>query len=518
MTLEEKVARLVRYCGQYQSHGFMVDERNTDDTFHVQLPGEEEIRKSIEKLRVILLTGEAGDGKSRMLRNLRPLLEKYHFSEPCMDFSALTEEEKLQLVGCLEEIVEGRRQEKIVILANVGVFTQTVIKYDIHLMEELTGGREDIYICNFENRNLAENRDKFFEIVKEFLSYEEPCPNRECPCYGCCAYEENIQRLLKECGMEAMRTICNAVYLMGGHITFRELLSLLAYTVTFGQDCEERQRYVKQQGDMERVLYYNIFERSDDILLKKAACLDPALRRADSPEDMGKRGSKKDYIAYRRKRFFEDTEKQYRMLHADYLVEFYEVLKYMHQPPYHYDVSKDRNATLQKLKKGINKMSSRGRSDIGLILTDIPLMFDNQIRTEFLLSQDVSLIWNRYDLKIGEKAKTPDKLWNKFCLSYMVKGEKKGLISLLIDYRQFRYLMMCSDDYFMNRNELSIEEYAVNTFYRKILQTKAQAYDSVVIRFEEKTEDICDFSLTVHENEDFFTEEKEQSIRIRKEE
>ena len=78
--------------------------------------------------------------------------------------------------------------------------------------------------------------------------------------------------------------------------------------------------------------------------------------------------------------------------------------------------------------------------------------------------------------------------------------------------------MMCSDDYFMNRNELSIEEYAVNTFYRKILQTKAQAYDSVVIRFEEKTEDICDFSLTVHENEDFFTEEKEQSIRIRKEE
>ena len=77
--------------------------------------------------------------------------------------------------------------------------------------------------------------------------------------------------------------------------------------------------------------------------------------------------------------------------------------------------------------------------------------------------------------------------------------------------------MACSEDYYMNRNELTVEEYAVNTFYRKILQKKEQAYDSIVIRFNDKTDQLCDFSLTVHESEDFFTGEKNRSVRIRRE-
>ncbi|MDE7222552.1 MAG: hypothetical protein K2O34_02070 [Acetatifactor sp.] len=63
MTLQDKVGILVRYCGQYQSHGFMMDERNTDVQFNIELPEEKFIRKNIKELKVILLTGEAGDGK-----------------------------------------------------------------------------------------------------------------------------------------------------------------------------------------------------------------------------------------------------------------------------------------------------------------------------------------------------------------------------------------------------------------------------------------------------------------------
>lgn len=77
--------------------------------------------------------------------------------------------------------------------------------------------------------------------------------------------------------------------------------------------------------------------------------------------------------------------------------------------------------------------------------------------------------------------------------------------------------MMCSQDYFVNRGVISLEENAVNTFYRKILQQKNQLYQSIAIRFEEKDEEICDFSLTVHEEEDLFTGEKTQTICIRKE-
>lgn len=96
-----------------------------------------------------------------------------------------------------------------------------------------------------------------------------------------------------------MRTICDAVYLIGGHITFRELLSLLAYTVTFGQDCAERRKEaeerIKGAGNFnslesfeqvsrleelkEKKLYYHIFDESDDLLLCKVSQMDPGLEK-----------------------------------------------------------------------------------------------------------------------------------------------------------------------------------------------------------------------------------------------
>lgn len=517
MTLQEEVERLVRYCGQHQSHGFMVDERNTDENFNIKLPEEERIRKYIDKIKVIILTGEAGDGKSRILRNMEPLLEKEGFGEPYRDFSALPEEKKEKLIQRLRLVLDGQSDEKLIILANVGVFTQNAIRYDIHLMEDLTNGRDDIFICNFEKRNLAENRESFQNIMKSFLFYAEPCPNKKCVCYSDCTYKKNIEKLLSDAGMEAMRTICNAIYLTGGHITFRELLSLLAYAVTFGQDCGERQAYMQYHNKSDCFHYYQIFEKSTNALLSKVSSFDPALGRGDCGQDIK---SKRDYICYRRKLFFEDKEKQYDMLHADYLPEFYAVLNYMNQKPYHYDVSRDRNETLQMLKRGINKMSSQGKSDAELIITDTPLIFDSRIRVEFLdlRNKDVPLIWNRYSLQIGQKQEGENRQWNRFCLSYIAKqNDRKELISLVIDYHLFRYLMMCSQDYFMNRNALSVEENAVNTFYKKILQQNAQIYESVAIRFEEDSEEICDFSLTVHEEEDIFSEERTQTIRIRRE-
>ncbi len=514
MTLYDKVNLLVRYCAQHQSHGFMMDERNTDNSFHISLPQEEEIRSRIEKIRVILLTGEAGDGKSRILRSVGPLLADNGFGEPCRDFSALSEEKKKELILRLREVLDGKSAEKLMILANVGVFTQTAIRYDIRLMEELTDGREDVFLCNFEHRNLAEDQAVFRHIVSRFLCYDQPCANTDCICFADCAYRTNIAKLLTDSGMEGLRVICNAVYLTGGHLTFRELLSLLAYAVTFGQDCGQRVRGIAEGGDAEHFLYYNIFEQSQDALLRKVAEMDPALKRGPCG---GEIRTIREYIRARRREFFEHQERQYEMLRVDYLPEFYAVLGYMNQRPYHYDASRDTNEILRMLKRGINKMSSQGRSDAGLVVTDTPPIFDGRIRMEFLGLADVALIWNRYDLRAGQAADA-GRLWNRFCLSYMVNtGQQKELLSLVIDYRLFRYLMMCSQDYFMNRNASSTEENAVSTFYRKILQQKEQIYSSIVIRFEEKSEEICDFSLHVHEEEDFFSGETSQSIRIRKE-
>lgn len=524
MKLQEKVSQLVRYCGQYQSHGYMVDERNTDADFNVELPEERRLRQSIDHIRVILMTGEAGDGKSRLLRNIGGLLKEQGFSDPCNDFSALTPEEKKKLISRLKNVLAGKGKEKLVILANVGIFTQAVLKEDIKLMEELTAGREDVFICNFEKRNLAENEAAFQNIVEQFLTCDPECPQSDCPCHGECAFRQNIKKLQSMEGIQAVRVICDAIYLMGGHITFRELLSLLAYIVTFGEDCKERRRLLEECQEEKRAevlehrLYDSVFEKNQDILLSKVSNMDPSLKRGAYPEYVTDRAQ---YIRYRRRAFFDSVKEykeRYEMLNADYLVEYYEVLRHIHEPPYYYDTAIDKNPILQKLKKGINRMCNQGKGDSGLIVTDSPSIFDKRIRMEFLVIQDIRMIWHRYDLRLGKGYQPDGHFWNKFYLSCMA-GQKTGrkLISLLIDYRQFCYLMMCSDDYFTNRNGLTVEEYSVNTFYRKVLEAKEHSYDSIVIRFDKRLEQQSDFSLKIHTQEDLFTEEKSQSILIRKE-
>lgn len=524
MVLWEKVEQLVRYCGQYQSHGYMMDERNQDNDFHVELPEEQRIRQSAGRLKVILLTGEAGDGKSRILRNVRDLVMEQGFSEPCSDFSALSEQEKQELILRLGQVLRGQSREKLMILANVGVFTQAVLQTDLELMEELIGKREDVFICNFEKRNLAENGPVFRKIVDQFLSCGEECDYRECPCHGRCAFERSLKKMTRDEGVEAIRVICNTIYLTGGHVTFRELLSLLAYLVTFGESCAERMDQAKGLDDeeytayQERRLYYNVFEDSSDILLGKVARMDPGLKRGAYPENVVTR---RDYVRYRRMQFFEpmaDPQERYGYLNVDYLAEYYDVLRHIHRPPYYYDTVQDRNPYLQKLKRGINKMCSQGKSDTGLVVTDTPAIFDKRMHTEFLVIHDMKMVWHRYDLRPGVKEKPEDRLWNRFCLSCTVgEGSGRKLISLQIDYRQFCYLMMCSQDYFLNRSGMAEEEYSVNTFYRKILETKEHSYDMMNICFDARTEPYCDFSLRVHTEEDWFSGDVRQSIVIRKE-
>lgn len=527
MTLQDKVGVLVRYSSQYQSHGFMMDERNTDEQFNVELPEEKYIRKNIRDLRVILLTGEAGDGKSRIMRNINDILVEHGFAEPCRDFSALRIEEKEAFIVRLKAVLEGESSEKLIISANVGIFTQAVIQFSVNLMEELTKERNDVYICNFESRNLAGESKIFESIVKNFLHYDEECDYGKCPCAGYCSYKNNIDKLLSASGMKAMRTICDAIYLTGGHITFRELLSLLAYTVTFGQDCRERiaqvggrvfsnglEELAERERLRERKLYYHIFDESNDILLRKVSRMDPGLERHEYSGAM----SREEYRNSLRKAFFDTEQDAYGMLHVDYLKEFREALEHIHKPPYYFDTAIDNNPVMQQLKRGINKMGNQGKSDTGLTVTDTPAIFDKKIRMEFLVVQDISMIWHRYDLQVGGSRPREGVVWNKFYLSYQYKDERnqRKLISLLIDYNQFRYLMLCSYDFFLNRNGLSQEEYAVNTFYRRILSVKKDAYDKVRVCFDDSLGKYCDFTLAIHKDTDFFTGEERRTVLIGK--
>lgn len=102
----------------------MVDERRIDETFRVVLSEETEIIENLEHF--ILLTGEAGDGKSHLLRSLGQRLSDYRF-QIYQDFSSLSEEKRVmpiddrqelgkkELIKLIADIIEGKSEQRIII-------------------------------------------------------------------------------------------------------------------------------------------------------------------------------------------------------------------------------------------------------------------------------------------------------------------------------------------------------------------------------------------------------------------
>lgn len=515
MNISEKIDDLLKYCSVYQGHVNMMDERRADGGFQVTLKVEEDILAHLDKLQFILLTGEAGDGKSRLIRTLRKKLDEYGFCEPYMDFSAEPETEKERILNRIADIIDGKTKERIIIAANVGIFTKCVIKYQRSLMEKLTQKNERVKIINFEKRNLARDKKIFQKIVRDFLSYDgKPCEDRKCVCCGKCAFQENLTYLLSERGMESVRIICDAICLIGEHVTFRELLSLLAYMVTFGDSCRERGEREKQE-DFFVDAVFNQGEHLDKVLLNISR-MDPAFK--NSKDDGLKYNSVEECRREKRKRFFYGKENPYELLAVDYLTEFQNVISFFQGTPF-IDSAEIQSKELYYLKRGLGRLTRRGQSDIAMKVADTPVMFGDDIQTEFELG-NIDMIWHRYGLDFGNldmETHKPEEQ-NRFSISYVFQEDEKiDAITLVVDYKLFRYLMMADGYYYLSHNSKSLEEYRINSFYQKILKKKNGAYERMHVRFNnQEQKELCNFSLSVqHLNR--FMKSQSTVVKIRKE-
>lgn len=232
--------------------------------------------------------------------------------------------------------------------------------------------------------------------------------------------------------------------------------------------------------------------------------LDPAKARTrDVKESYHSRDA---CISEKRKKFFESEdigpEQKYGYLYVDYLEEFRTVLNVINcKKPYYFSTIDTSDENLEKLKTGLSKITRAGNTNLKMTVADTPSIFDGSIQTEFDVNSSIETVWKRYDLDLHHRDSEIEPVGreNRFCLSYVYTiGEQQELreISMLIDYPLFRFLLMSADDYYMDRNGISIEEYAVNTFYRKVLHSMPEAYCKVHVRFEEaKRKNFINFSL-----------------------
>ena len=515
MNISEKIEELLKYCSVYQGHVNMMDERRVDESFQVKLPEEEDILAHLDTLQFILLTGEAGDGKSRLIRALREKLDQYGFCEPYMDFSAETEIAKEKILQRIAAIIEGKTNERIIIAANVGIFTKCVLKYQRSLMEKLSQQNDRVKIINFEKRNLAQNRKVFKEIVQSFLAYDgNLCKNRTCQYCDICAFQKNLDFLLSEKGMESVRVMCDAICLIGEHVTFRELLSLLAYMVTFGESCKNR----RQEKSQDNYFVEYIFEQNNysDKVLMNMGRMDPAFK--NTKEKNVEYSSVEECRRMKRRQFFYGQGNLYGILAIDYLTEFQQVIRFFQEKPF-IDSAEIQSGELYSLKRGLGKLTRRGQSDLAMKVVDTPVMLGDDIQTEFELS-NIDMIWHRYGLNFDnlDIQKHMPEEQNRFSISYVFQ-EKEGLdaITLVVDYRLFRYLMLADDYYYLSHSSKSLEEYRINSFYQKILKKRKGAYEKMHVRFTgSKQKNFCDFSLSV-QHINHFLKGQDTVVKIRKE-
>lgn len=178
---------------------------------------------------------------------------------------------------------------------------------------------------------------------------------------------------------------------------------------------------------------------------------------------------------------------------------------------------------LYALKRGLGKLTRKGQSDLGMTVADTPAMLGDDIQTEFELG-NLDIIWHRYGIDFNdlEKDQIKDESGNCFCMSYVyndISGTNECLraITMVIDYRLFRYIMMADDYFYFSHDSKSVEEYTINTFFRKILKTRRGVYGKMMVKFtNQKQEGLCNFSLSIQEKQRILFR-GEKVIKLKKE-
>ena len=495
MNLQEKVKMILSYCGKYIGHQSMIFERLENLTFNVKFAEEADIENNLAGLKVIFLTGEAGDGKSHLLNNLRGSIDASW--EFCEDFSAISKETQRDLILNAIASIENISTQKYVIAANMGVLLSCLMENAPDLIDALQNKIENVKIINFEKRNIAKDFTAFKSFIHEFLKYDAPCPNTACSYYSACPFQKNIEYIKKDESIFALQALCNAIFLTGGHLTVRELLSLFSYMITNGKFCTDL--------NIDKINIYNIFDDEENILLRKFFMFDPAKARVPDKLLSDSKASIIEKLRY--DFFFSKPTDKLSLLPVLYLSEYNSFINMLASSGGYIDV-KDENEICKKLKYGLLKMISKDASFGEIVLQDSPTYLGEKIKIQFHADfNKISLFWTHIDFDIEKFQNKSLEINNepfscsKLNLSCVYKNSKHEdqIINLAIDYNSFKYILMNYDDYYTFSENFSTQAYGFTGFFIKILQNNPDFYRQMSVLFDrDLLDEYIDFDLGLY--------------------
>ncbi|MEJ5345424.1 hypothetical protein [Chloroflexus sp.] len=249
----------------------------------------------------VILTGNAGDGKTYLCRRIATLLQPNHFTDIdwdalidqpiprngmhffiIKDLSELNEEKGKEILKRLAQTLrDPARRERYLIAANEGrlrALLSSLSDSDEKDLEEniriQLDGKETFSTSPLIVINLNQVATSTF-VPQTLRWMTDPRHWRDCEhctAHGHCPISYNAQQLRNEKIAQRIQIFYQLLEETGEHITFRDMLIHLAYTISGGKRCADISDDFQQRRDLSQLAYYeNVFGYSDNKILKRKA-------------------------------------------------------------------------------------------------------------------------------------------------------------------------------------------------------------------------------------------------------
>ena len=203
-----------------------------------------------DDVRAIILTGNAGDGKTTLCNELSRQ-EEFNIE---LDFSALSMEERTKLTT---DIISRKSKNKYLIAANEGALIYSLnelknkfpevineIESSILGLSDFDGKKSNgIYPLNLNKINNSSDGYKLIKKILEVFFEDHPCPI--CSKTLDCHIHRNLTQLKNEHIKSNLIKMYDFVHLTGEHLTIRDILIHLSYIITSGVSCDRGRSFLK---------------------------------------------------------------------------------------------------------------------------------------------------------------------------------------------------------------------------------------------------------------------------------
>lgn len=239
------------------------------------------IIKAVKEGKDIVLTGNPGDGKTHIIRLLKPKLE--HLPTPAvveLDASTLLNDQIYQAW-----LAARQKNAPFVIAINAAVlysvynafpnFEPIKEAYE-QMLHAVVFHEEDRWSKDLVVFDLSKREVLTREILKQAISkmtaedhYKE-C--RKCPLYDSCVVNKNRRLLNNSLFQERLSIVLQRVALQGYHATLRELQSFVAYLIFGNRSCKQLNQTA---GNREYDLVNLIYSGKGDLFTAINLAIDP---------------------------------------------------------------------------------------------------------------------------------------------------------------------------------------------------------------------------------------------------